>query len=158
LLDLRLFRVPAFGAALASYTLGIFVVFGIDLFIGQYLQLVLGLSPLRAGVWAVPSALGFVIGSLLAPRLARPLRPAHVMTAGMGLAAAGFAMLTLVRSGSGLALLVIGSTVFAIGLAPVFTLATDVVVAAAPQERAGAASAISETGAELGGALGIAVL
>jgi MFS transporter, DHA2 family, multidrug resistance protein len=158
LLDLRLFRVPAFGAALASYTLGIFVVFGIDLFISQYLQLVLGLSPLRAGLWVVPSALGFVIGSLLAPRLVRRLRPAHVMTAGMVLGAAGFGMLTLVRSGSGLALLVIGSTVFAIGLAPVFTLATDVVVAAAPQERAGAASAISETGAELGGALGIAVL
>jgi MFS transporter, DHA2 family, multidrug resistance protein len=158
LLDLRLFRVPAFSAALASYTLGILVVFGMDLFISQYLQLVLGLSPLRAGLWVVPSALGFVVGSMLAPRLVRHLRPAHVMTAGMLLGAAGFGMLTLVGSRSGLALLVFGSTIFAIGLAPVFTLATDVVVGAAPPERAGAASAISETGAELGGALGIAVL
>ncbi|HEY3087123.1 MAG TPA: MFS transporter [Jatrophihabitantaceae bacterium] len=158
LLDLRLFRLPAFSAALASYTLGIFVVFGLDLFIDQYLQLVLGLSPLRAGLWLLPAALGFVVGSLLAPRLVRHLRPVHVITAGMVLAAAGFAVLTLVGSRSGLALLVSGSTVFSIGLAPVFTLAADVVVGAAPPERAGAASAISETGAELGGALGIAVL
>ena len=157
-LDLRLFRVPAFSAALASYTLGILVVFGLDLFLDQYLQLVLGLSPLRAGFWLLPSALGFVIGSLLAPRLLRRLRQGHVMTAGLVLGAAGFGLLTLVGSRSGLALLVTGMTVFSLGLAPVFTLATDVVIGAAPPERAGAASAISETGAELGGALGIAVL
>lgn len=41
-----------------------------------------------------------------------------------------------------------------IGLAPVFTLATDMIVGTAPPERAGAASAISETGSELGGAQG----
>jgi MFS transporter, DHA2 family, multidrug resistance protein len=158
LLDLRLFRAPAFSAALASYTLGILVVFGIDLFIGQYLQLVLGLSPLRAGLWVVPSALGFVAGSLISPRLVRQFRPALVMVGGMLLGAIGFGLLTLVGSQSGPALVVIASTVFAIGLAPVFTLATDVVVGAAPPQRAGAASAISETGAELGGALGIAVL
>jgi DHA2 family multidrug resistance protein-like MFS transporter len=158
LLDLRLFRAPAFSAALAGYTLGIFVVFGVDLFVDQYLQLVLGLSPLRAGVWLLPSAFGFVIGSMLAPRLVRRVRPGHVMTAGMVLGGAGFGMLALVGSRSGLALLVSGATVFSIGLAPVFTLATDVVVGAAPPERAGAAAAISETGAELGGALGIAVL
>jgi DHA2 family multidrug resistance protein-like MFS transporter len=44
------------------------------------------------------------------------------------------------------------------GIAPAFTLATDLIVGTAPPERAGAASAISETSAELGGALGIAVL
>ena len=45
-----------------------------------------------------------------------------------------------------------------LGLAPVFILATDLIVGAAPPERAGAASAISETSSEFGGALGIAVL
>jgi DHA2 family multidrug resistance protein-like MFS transporter len=48
--------------------------------------------------------------------------------------------------------------VFSLGLGPVFILATDLIVGTAPAERAGAASAISETGAELGGALGIALL
>ena len=154
-LDLRLFRRPAFTAALSSYTLGIFVLFGIDLFVGQYLQLVLGLSPLRAGLWVVPSALGLIAGSMVVPRLVNYVRPAVVMTAGAVVGAVGFALLA-VRPG--LALIVVGTTVFSLGLAPVFTLATDVVVGAAPEERAGAASAISETGAELGGALGIALL
>jgi DHA2 family multidrug resistance protein-like MFS transporter len=53
---------------------------------------------------------------------------------------------------------VTGSVVFSLGLAPVFTLATDLIVGAAPPERAGAASAVSETSSEFGGALGIAVL
>ena len=157
-LDLRLFRLPAFSAALTSYGLGIFVIFGIDLLIGQYLQLVLGLSPLRAGLWVVPSALGFIVGSMLAPRLSSVVRPAVIMTVGSLAGALGFAMLTFVGGRYGLALIVTGTTVLAVGLAPVFTLATDVVVGAAPEEGAGAASAISETAAELGGALGIALL
>jgi len=48
--------------------------------------------------------------------------------------------------------------IFSLGLSPIFTLTTDLIVGAAPAERAGAASAISETGAELGGALSIAIL
>jgi hypothetical protein len=59
---------------------------------------------------------------------------------------------------SGLALLVTASVVFSLGAAPVFVLATDLIVGIAPPERAGAAAAISETGSELGGALGIAIL
>ncbi len=51
-----------------------------------------------------------------------------------------------------------GFVVYSLGLAPVFTLATDLVVGSAPPERAGAASAISETASEFGGALGIAIL
>ena len=54
LIDLRLFRAPAFSASLATYTLATFVAFGIFIFIGQYLQLVLGLSPLHAGLWTMP--------------------------------------------------------------------------------------------------------
>jgi len=158
LLDLRLFRVPAFSAALATYTLATFVVFGAFFFIFQYLQLVLGLSPLRAGLWTVPSFGGFIVGAMLAPVIVRRVRPSSAVAAGLALAAIGFALLTQVDGGSGPAVLVIASVVFSVALAPVFTLATDLIVGAAPAERAGAASAISETGSELGGALGIAVL
>jgi DHA2 family multidrug resistance protein-like MFS transporter len=45
-----------------------------------------------------------------------------------------------------------------VGLTPVVTLTTDIVLTAAPPERAGAASALSETSSEFGGALGIAVM
>jgi DHA2 family multidrug resistance protein-like MFS transporter len=138
--------------------LSIFVIAGIFLFIAQYLQLVLGLSPLQAGLWTVPSAGGLIAGSMLAPLVVRRLRPAYVMAGGLALSAVGFGMLTQVNAVSGLAVLVVGSVIFALGVAPVGTLATDIVVGSAPPERAGAASGISETSAELGGALGIAVL
>src|SRR6266545_363226 len=155
LIDLRLFRVPAFSVSLAAFTLSLFAGFGMFFLIAQYLQLVLGLSPMRAGLWSLPSAAGLVAGSLLAPALVRRARRAHVMAAGLVVAAAGFAV---VAAAEGLASVVAGSLVFSLGIAPVGTLATDLIVGTAPPERAGAASAISETGAELGGALGIAVL
>jgi MFS transporter, DHA2 family, multidrug resistance protein len=158
LIDLRLFRVPAFSASLAAFALSIFVIAGIFLFIAQYLQLVLGLSPLVAGLWTVPSSGGLIAGSMLAPLAVRRVRPAFVMAGGLALSAVGFGMLTQVDAGSGLAVIVIGSVVLALGVAPVGTLATDIIVGSAPPERAGAASGISETSAEFGGALGIAVL
>ena len=158
LIDLRLFRAPAFSASLATFALSIFVIAGIFLFIAQYLQLVFGLSPLVAGLWTVPSSSGLIAGSMLAPLVVRWVRPAFVMAGGLVLSAVGFGMLTQVDAASGLAILVIGSVVLSLGVAPVGTLATDIVVGSAPPERAGAASGISETSAEFGGALGIAIL
>jgi MFS transporter, DHA2 family, multidrug resistance protein len=160
LLDLRLFRVPAFGAALTTNLLSFFVGFGTLLFIAQYLQLVLGLSPLAAGLWMLPASGGFIVGSMLTPVLARRVRPGLVMAGGLGLAAVGFGLLTQLGRDhtGGLVVLVTGSVVFSLGLAPVDTLATDLAVGAAPAERAGAASALAETSAEFGGALGIALL
>jgi DHA2 family multidrug resistance protein-like MFS transporter len=158
LLDLRLFRSPAFSAALTANVLDFFVAFAALLFLAQYLQLVLGLSPLQAGLWMLPSSLGFIVGSLLTPLLVRRARPALVMAAGMVLAAAGFGLLTQLDPAAGLAVLVAGSVAFSLGSAPMTTLATDLMVGTAPPERAGAASGISETSSEFGGALGIAVL
>ncbi len=160
MIDLRLFRVRAFNASLATNLLGIFIVVGYFLFVAQYLQLVLGLSPLEAGLWSLPSAFGFIVGSNLAPRILRRVRPAFVIGGGVSLAAIGLAVLTQVGGSpnADLAILATASLVISLGLAPVFTTTTDLIVSSAPPERAGAASGISETGAELGGALGIAIL
>lgn len=158
MLDLRLFRIPTFRLALAVNFLSIFVAVGYFLFVAQYLQLVLGLSPLEAGVWSVPSAIGFVVGSNAAPRLLRYIRPGTLMGAGLGIAAVGLLILAQVGRTDGLGLIVAASIVISLGLAPVFGLTTELIVGSAPPERAGAASGISETGAELGGALGISIL
>src|SRR5581483_8018321 len=74
LIDLQLFRVPAFSVSLATNTLGFFVVLGVFFFTDQYLQFVLGLSPLWAGLWDVPPFAGFILGSLLVPLLVRSTR------------------------------------------------------------------------------------
>ncbi|MDQ3030435.1 MAG: hypothetical protein M3R09_10510 [Actinomycetota bacterium] len=76
----------------------------------------------------------------------------------LALSAVGLALLTQVDAAGSLVALVAGSVIISLGLAPVFGLTTELIVGSAPPERAGAASGISETGAELGGALGIAIL
>jgi len=158
LIDLRLFRIRSFSASFVTNLLGVFVAFGYFLFVAQYLQLVRGLSPLHAGLWSLPSAVAFVVSSNLAPRFIRRFRPAYVLGACLAAAALALAFLLAVRVSSGLALLVGVSVVVSLALAPMFSLTTELIVGSAPPERAGAASAISETGAEVGGALGIAIL
>ncbi|MGH9025328.1 MAG: MFS transporter, partial [Acidimicrobiia bacterium] len=158
LIDLRLFRVPAFSASLATETLAVFAWVGTYFFLAQYLQLVLELSPLEAGLWLLPAAGGSIIGSMLAPVFVRRISPAFVLGASLVVAAVGFALITQLDGASGLAVLVTGSVVFSAGVAPAVVLGTDLIVGAAPPERAGAASAISETGTELGLALGVAII
>jgi DHA2 family multidrug resistance protein-like MFS transporter len=157
LIDLGLFRVPAFSASLTTYMLGAFVLFGISLLAAQYLQLVLGLSPLQAGLWSVPGAISFIVASNLAPKIVRRVRPAIVVAGGLLVSAAGLAAFAQVGVDS-LALVVIGHTTLEFGIGFAFTLTVDMVISTAPPERAGAASALSETAIELGGALGLAIL
>jgi MFS transporter, DHA2 family, multidrug resistance protein len=158
LIDLSLFRRPTFSASLAVYTLGILVFFAAFFFIYQYLQLVLGLSPLMAGVWTLPSFLAFIAGSMLAPVLVRHVRPAFIMAPGLVISAVGFLLLTQVQADAGLAVVVTATVIASLGMAPLFTLTNDLIIGCAPPEKAGAASGISETGAELGGALSIALI
>ncbi|MGS1097218.1 MFS transporter (plasmid) [Aquamicrobium terrae] len=151
--DLALFSSPAFGVALAVNLAGFFFMFSVFYFVPQYLQLVVGLSPFKAGLWTLPSGVAFIAGSLLVPAIAARLRAERVL-----IAATGFAVLTQVDPAGSLATAVIGSVIFSLGLTPVITLTTDIVVGAAPPERAGSAAALSETSNELGGTLGIAVV
>lgn len=155
LIDLALFRRPGFVTAVAVYAVAVFVAFGTYFQLALYLQLGLHLSPLWAGLGLLPASAGFLVGSLVAPLLASRIRACVIIAA--SLAIAGLGLVVLATAG-GLAGVALGSAVMAIGLAPVSTLATAIVVESAPPSRAGAASAVSETAAELSGALGIAVL
>jgi DHA2 family multidrug resistance protein-like MFS transporter len=158
LIDLRLFGNPAFRASLVLYGGGILVLFGGYVYLPQYLQFVRGLSPLMAGLWTVPWAMGFVIGSPLTPALARRIRPNALMSCGMALSAVGFFLLAWIGTGhGGLILFALATFIVSLGSSPIFTLTNDIIIGSAPPERAGAASGISETCAELGGAMGIAL-
>jgi DHA2 family multidrug resistance protein-like MFS transporter len=126
MIDLALFRRPAFSAALGANTLAFAVLFGREILVAQQLQLVLGFSPLAAGLWSVPSAAAFVVGAQLTPALAARWRPAPVMLGGLLFSLLGIGALTQVATPGGPAVLVAGVTVMSLGLAPVFTLAADV--------------------------------
>jgi MFS transporter, DHA2 family, multidrug resistance protein len=158
LLDLGLFRsVPFRTSVMINILIGVTLA-GIFLFVAQYLQLVLGMSPLEAGLWTIPATAGIIAGSLLAPVLVRRVPAPRVVSGGLAVAAVGLVVVAQVGSESDLALVVTGLTVLGIGAAPASTLSVDLIIGSAPPERAGAASAVSETGNELGNALGIALL
>jgi DHA2 family multidrug resistance protein-like MFS transporter len=157
LIDLHLFANRAFSTSVGSMTLGIFAFFGVNFFIAQYLQLVLGLSPFEAGLWTLPGAIAFIISSNVAPRLVQRVRPVNIVTTGWILAAAGLAVLTQVGTDH-LLLLALANVLMAGGFGMIVTLVIEMIMSAAPPERAGAASALSETVQEFGGALGLAVL
>ncbi|MEU6641349.1 MFS transporter [Saccharomonospora sp. NPDC046836] len=158
MIDLALFRKREFSAAILTALTAMFAVMGLSLAAAQYLQLVLGMRPFTAALWSAPNFVGMAVGTTLAAVIARRIRPGYLITSGLLLAACGFAILTQITVDSGLAWLVTGSVLMATGVGVVAALATDLVVASAPQERAGSASALSETGTEFGGALGMAVL
>lgn len=158
MVDLGLFADRVFGGAMTAHTLSAFVLVGMQFLIAQHLQLVLGLSPLEAGLWTLPGAAGGIVGSLMAPALVRRVRPAFGIAGGLVFGAAGFALLARVEADSGLPILVAGYVITALAVGLVTTLTTDLIISAAPPEHTGAASGIEETGIEFGIAMGVAVL
>jgi DHA2 family multidrug resistance protein-like MFS transporter len=80
------------------------------------------------------------------------------LVVGLSIEAAGFVIFTQVDGDASHAVFVAMSVVIGFGVAVAVILSTDLIVGTAPPERAGAASSISETSTELGGALGIAIL
>ncbi|MEJ2869040.1 MFS transporter [Actinomycetospora sp. OC33-EN08] len=158
LIDLTLFSRRAFSVSVATNLLCVFALVGLLVLVPQYLQLAVGMSPLTAALWMLPGSLAGVVGALVAARLARRFAVRRIVVVGLTVAAAGFASLGVLGLGAGPVAAVVGMAVAGLAVATVETLTTDLVLESAPTDRAGAASAISETGFELGGALGVAVL
>ncbi len=165
MVDLSLFQDRAFSVSLSSNVLNVFVSFGSFILVSQYLQLVLGLSPLEAGLMSLPASLLAIAGPMLSPVLAQRLGTRITLAGLLAVAAVGFAVQALVGSplaadGGVVAVLAVavGWSLWAVGGSAAATLTTGTIIGSARPERAGAVSALGQTGAELGGALGIAVL
>lgn len=158
LLDMRLFRDRTFSGALGMYLLAAIALVGVYLLFTQYLQLVADQSPLEAGLWILPAAISLVVVSTITPIIARKVRPAYIISAGLVLSTVGYVLMALVDSVGGLPLLITGFYILYPGIAPAMALAPGLVVGSAPPEKAGAASAVNSTASDLGTALGVAVL
>ncbi|MFE6688195.1 MFS transporter [Streptomyces sp. NPDC057743] len=158
MLDLELFRHRGFSGSVLMNLLAMFAVVGCAVFFTQYLQTVRGMSPLRAALWhMVPS---LVVGGVapLSAALARRLDRAYLVAGGFALAAGGFLWLSWLETRSPLWCVLGGAALYACGLVAVMSLGNELAMGAAPPERAGSASAVLESGTELGGALGMALL
>ena len=158
LLDLRLFAIPAVSGALLLGLLMAALQGGSEFFVSQYLQLVHGLTPLTAGLWLLVPTVALLMGIGVSQGLVQKIRPAYILAAGTLVAAAGMVVLTQVRATSGLAILIVGLTIVYVGASPVGPLVSQLIVPAAPPEKAGSASSLNSTAGELGIALGIAGL
>ncbi|MDH6111280.1 DHA2 family multidrug resistance protein-like MFS transporter [Kitasatospora sp. MAP12-15] len=158
LIELSLFRIRTYSGAITVNTVAMFAMMGFTLFTSQYLQLVKGMSPLTASLWALVPSVGVGAAVGLSGALAGKVRPGRQMAGGLLIGATGFALMTLVGPDSPLALVLTAAGVLAAGTVGTMMLTADLVVSAAPPERAGVAAATSETATELGSSLGIAIL
>jgi len=158
LVDIRLFGNPRFCGAVAGGSLAMFALVALMLYNSQYLQLVIGLSPLYAALWTLPVMVAVGTMSVASSVLVRRFGYSVVFGCGAAVATAGMFVFSFTPHEDGLAIAVAGCALVGAGIAPMMTLATDVVVASVSASRSGAASALSETASELGAALGIAVL
>ncbi|WP_068925568.1 MFS transporter [Planobispora rosea] len=158
LIDVRLFRNRAFSASVGSALIAMFAMLSMSLVFAQYFQLVLGWSPLVAGLAGLPGGVGAAIGGSVAGPLISRWGRAGTVALGMVLAAVGFGLYGQADTDLTYAYLVVAMVITSTGIGMTFAVVNDTIIATAPRERAGAAAAISETATEMGGALGIAVL
>ena len=158
LIDVELFKQPAFTWAIIATVLAIFSLSGLLYFFSQYLQLVRGYSTLQAGLTELPTSLASIAVAVVVAAVVRRLGNGRSLGGGLILAAVGLLVIVVGESYGGIVVICIGLLIIGIGIGLAFTVSTDAVLGSVPADRAGAASAISETGFELGVALGIAVL
>jgi EmrB/QacA subfamily drug resistance transporter len=158
MLDPRLFRHRGFAAGSLSVFGQFFAAFGMIFVLMQFLQLVLGYAPLAAGAALAPMAGTMVLVAPRVPRLVARAGVRPVGPVGLGLMAAGLAVISTMDAHSSYWILLGGGLVLGLGMALATTPATTMIVDSLPEEKQGVASAVNDASREVGGALGIAVL
>jgi len=158
LLDVRLFANRGFTTALGTMFVGTMLTGAMMLFLTEHLQLVQGLSTVRAGIWILPAVAASLVTVFAAPLLARRIRPAYLIAGGLGVTVIGLLLMTRIGPVSAPVFLAVAWAVSNIGAGPYVSLGTNLVVGSVPPERAGSAAALNETAGEFGFALGIAAL
>lgn len=158
MLDMALFRYGPFTSSVLANFLSIVGLIGFMFFISQHLQLVLGLSPLAAGLVTLPGAVVSMIAGIGVVRAAKRFAPATLMVVGLIFVALGFTLVLLFRHDLSVAAVIASFVVMEFGVGVSQTVSNDTIVASVPAAKAGAASAVSETAYELGAVVGAATL
>ncbi|KAF4406217.1 MULTISPECIES: MFS transporter [Streptomyces] len=158
LIDLGMFSRPAFGTSVGCIVLAMLALVGLQLIATQYLQLVLGFSPLETGLRMVPLTVSAMAAGLLGSRMLQRLGPRTMVVLGFTVTAA--AVLSLVSMGEHdrPGLLTAGFLLLGFGLETTLFGAYESMLSEAPADQAGGAAAIGETSYQLGAGIGIALL
>jgi EmrB/QacA subfamily drug resistance transporter len=158
MLDPRLFALRGFSAGSLSVFVQFFAAFGVIFVLLQYLQLVLGYSPLAAGAALAPMAVMMITVAPRVPRLVERFGVRPIGPTGLALMAAGLVIISTMGVGSSYWHLLAGGLVLGLGMALAAPPATTAIVDSLPEAKQGVASAVNDAAREVGGALGIAVL
>lgn len=158
MVDVELFRIPAFCGAVLVNFISIFALSGLLFLFSQHLQLGRGMSPFEAGLSQLPVAIAAMLVVFVVGYALRWMGRGRAISAGLALAAVGLVLLSAAESSHALLWVILALVPVGVGIGMAETLSVDAVVGAVQPTKAGAAASISETAYELGVALGIAIL
>ncbi|MFI1729367.1 DHA2 family efflux MFS transporter permease subunit [Streptomyces acidicola] len=157
-IDVTYFKNKVFSAAIAAIALVFFALMGVTFFSVFYTQSVRGYSPLHAGLLLLPLAVAQMVFAPRARLVVDRFGNKAVCTAGLLTVAAMLAAFTALEADTPIWILEVIFFFMGAGMAHIMTPVSVVIMQALPREKAGSASALSNTFRQLGGALGIAVL
>ncbi len=158
MLDMRLFRNRAFSGAVVVNLLSVIALVGFLFFVSQHLQLVLGLNPIDASLVLLPGLVTMIIAGLVVVPIARRVRPGILVPVGLLVSGAGYGIIALLGGAAPASTLMIAFIALGAGIGAAETVSNELIIASAPADKSGAASAVSETAYELGAVLGTATL
>ena len=158
MLDVTLFKNPAFSAASLSVVLGYFAISGLAFSLPQYLQYVSGYTPLQAALRTLPFAVAALVGNVIGEPVIAWIGTRWTIVAGLLITAASFLLFATVSSSTGDLTIIIAGSLLGFGAGLSGTASFTSVLQSVSADKAGSASAVNETGIEFGNALGLAVL
>ncbi|MGN5630668.1 MFS transporter [Streptomyces sp. AC154] len=158
LIDMGMFARPAFSTAVGCIVLAMLALVGLELIAVQYLQLVLGLSPLETGLRLLPLTFAAMAAGATGSYTLRRVGPRRMVGLGFVLTAVAVLMLTAMGQHDRPGLLAVSCVVLGFGLQSALFGAYESMLSEAPADRAGGAAAIGETSYQLGAGMGIALL
>jgi EmrB/QacA subfamily drug resistance transporter len=157
MLRLEFFKNPRFSAASGAIAMVFFAMFGTIFLLTQYLQFVLGFSPLEAGIRVMPVAT-MVIAAPLAARVVEKVGTKRVVATGLAVVAVAMGWLALIDINSGYGHVATTLTLLGFGMGAAMAPATESIMGSLPLAKAGVGSAMNDTTRQVGGALGVAIL
>ena len=158
MLDVRFFRNPRFTAASLTVTLVFFALIGFVFLATQYLQFVLGYTPLEAGIRTLPFAVAMMIVAPSSSKLVEWAGTKRVVVAGMLVFASGMVVASTSTVGSGYPRVMVAMLLLGSGMGLALAPSTESIMGSLPRDKAGVGSAVNDTSREVGAALGVAVV
>jgi EmrB/QacA subfamily drug resistance transporter len=158
MIDVGLFRIPAFSAASAAVTVAFFALFGFIFLITEYFQFIRGYGTLSTGVRILPVAASIAVGSVFGARIAGRVGTRIVVSTGLVLLGLSFAWIAVSALGESYLQIAAQMVLMGAGLGLTSAPATESILSVLPPAKAGVGSAVNDATREAGGALGVAVI